>query len=262
MSAAETREQGLITRRDVLLLALGAASAAGASAEQGGAAPLHIVTAHLPPLVMGPGKSPGGDKQPGALRELVDALCKRLDLAPEVEFMPWRRALYVAITTPHTAIFPVTRLPERETQYRWLAPLYEENYTLMALKGSDFDVQRPQDMTGKRVALLRGAAQSAILRELGFEHLVEASSIDEVHRFLLAGMADGAFGERAIIHRSLAMRGEEKNFRLGRPVRTTTAWLAGSLDIGESEADRWRAAMAELVADGTQKRIFRQYGLA
>jgi polar amino acid transport system substrate-binding protein len=156
----------------------------------------------------------------------------------------------------------VTRLPEREAQYRWLAPLYEENYIFLAQKGSDFDVQHPQDMKDRRIALLRGAAQAAILRELGFQRLVEASSIDEVHRFLLAGMADAAFGERAIIHRSLEMRGEEKNFRLGRPVRSTTAWLAGSLDIGERDAARWRAAMAELVADGTQKRIFRQYGLA
>ena len=245
----------MITRRDVVLLALGAVSGAGARAEQ---APLHIVTAHLPPLVM----EPGGDKQPGALRELVDALCRRLRVAPDIEFMPWRRALYVAARTPDTAIFPVTRLPERESQYRWLAPLYEENYILMAQQGSDFDVHRPQDMTDRRIALLRGAAQSAILRELGFERLVEASSIDEVHRFLLAGMADAAFGERAIIHRSLEMRGAEKEFRLGRPVRSTTAWLAGSRDIGEPDAARWRAAMAELVADGTRKRIFRHYGLA
>jgi ABC-type amino acid transport substrate-binding protein len=252
MSPAEKTGAALITRRDVLVLALGAMS--GARAEQ---VPLHIVTAHLPPLVMAP-----GEKQPGALRELVDALCKRLDLAPEIEFMPWRRALYVATTAQHTAIFPVTRLPEREAQYRWLAPLYEENYIFLAQKGSDFDVQHPQDMKDRRIALLRGAAQAAILRELGFQRLVEASSIDEVHRFLLAGMADAAFGERAIIHRSLEMRGEEKNFRLGRPVRSTTAWLAGSLDIGERDAARWRAAMAELVADGTQKRIFRQYGLA
>jgi ABC-type amino acid transport substrate-binding protein len=254
MAPAEKTGAALITRRDVLLLALGAVSGSCAGAEQ---APLHIVTAHLPPLVMSP-----GDRQPGALRELVDALCKRLDLVPDVEFMPWRRALYVAATAPHTAIFPVTRLPEREAQYRWLAPLYEENYVFLAQKGSDFDVQHPQDMNDRRIALLRGAAQAAILRELGFQRLVEASSIDEVHRFLLAGMADAAFGERAIIHRSLEMRGEEKNFRLGRPVRSTTAWLAGSLDIGERDAGRWRAAMAELVADGTQKRIFRQYGLA
>ena len=245
-------------RRDVLVLALSAWYGAGADAEPGERTPLHIVTAHLPPLVM----EPGGDNRPGALRELVDTLCRRLDLAPDVEFMPWRRALYVAATTPNTAIFPVTRLPDRERHYRWLAPLYEENYIFMTQKGSDFDVHRPQDMTGRRIALLRGAAQSAILRELGFQTLVEASSIDEVHRFLLAGMADAAFGERAIIHRSLDTRGEEKNFRLGPPVRSTTAWLAGSRDIGEPEATRWRAAMAELVADGTQKRIFRQYGLA
>lgn len=243
-------------------MALGAMSVTGAGAAQGGPAPLHIVTTHLPPLVMGPGDGQGGDKRPGALRELVDALCKRLGLAPDVEFMPWRRALYVASTTPQTGIFPLTRLPERERHYRWLAPLYEENFIFMAQKGGDFDVDRPEDMKDKRVALLRGAAQSAILRELGYQRLVEASSIDEVHRFLLAGMADAAFGERAIIHRSLDMRGEEKHFVLGRPVRSTTAWLAGSRDIAEAEAARWHAAMAELVADGTQKRIFRQYGLA
>lgn len=156
----------------------------------------------------------------------------------------------------------MTRLAERESQFRWLAPLYEENYMFMARQGSDADVDHPETMRGKRIALLRGAAQSAILRELGFRRLVEAASIDKIHRFLLAGMADAVFGERAIIHSSLVMRGEEKNFRLGRPVRSTSAWLAGSLDIGESEARRYRTAMAELVADGTQRRIFKKYGLA
>ena len=176
--------------------------------------------------------------------------------------MPWRRALHLATTMQHTAIFPLTRLADREAQFRWLAPLYEENYIFMAQQGRGFDVQHPREMTGKRIALLRGAAQSAILGELGFRRLVEAASIDEVHRFLLAGMADAAFGERAIIHSSLRMRGEEKDFRLGEPVRTTSAWLAGSLDISEKEAKRFRDAMAALVADGTQARIFRQYGLA
>lgn len=125
--------------------------------------------------------------------------------------MPWRRALYLATTMQHTAIFPLTRLAEREAKFRWLAPLYEENYIFMAQLGSGFDVQQPQDMTGKRISLLRG---------------------------------------------------DEKNFRLGPPVRSTSAWLAGSLDIGEAEAARYRTAMAELVADGTQEKIFRQYGLA
>lgn len=245
-----------MNRRDVLALALGAVSGSGSCAEQVGTAPLRIVTTHLPALVMESGK------QAGALRELVDALCQRLELAPEVAFMPWRRALHLATTMPRTAIFPLTRQADREARFRWLAPLFKEHYIFMAHQGSSFDVQRPKEMTGKRIALLRGAAQAAILAELGFRQLVEASSIDDIHRYLLAGMADAAFGERAIIHGSLVARGQEKDFHLSRPVHSTQAWLAGSLDIGEAEARRYRAAMDGLIADGTQRRIFKQYGLA
>jgi hypothetical protein len=191
-----TAERGavLITRREVLLLAPGAASGAGARAEQGGPTPLHIVTAHLPPLVWGRTTGQPAANSPGPCAN---------------SWMP-------------------------------CADGSASHWTWNSCPG----------------------AAPCTSRARGYERLVEASSIDEVHRFLLAGMADAAFGERAIIHRSLSLRGEEKNFHLGRPVRTTTAWLAGSRDIGEPDAARWHAAMAELVADGTQKRIFRHYGLA
>jgi ABC-type amino acid transport substrate-binding protein len=217
----------------------------------------HVVTSHLPPLVL-----ENSPERPGALYELVLELAKRLQLAPAMEFVPWRRALYLATTMPATAIFPLTRLPEREAQFRWLAPLYEENFIFLVRRGVEFDLEHPQRMLSSRITFLRGAAQAALLRELGYSRFVEASSIDEVHRFLLGGMADAAFGERAIVRSSLRSRGAEDDFNVSAPVRSTTAWLAGSLNFSAAEVQRFQHAKAAMTADGTTQRILRKYELA
>jgi ABC-type amino acid transport substrate-binding protein len=217
---------------------------------------MRLVTTHLPPLVL-----EHGGTRPGALTELVVELCKRMQLAPQTQFVPWRRATFLATTMPATAIYPLTRLPEREAQYRWLAPLYDEHYVFLALRKGPFDVHSPQQMKTRRIAMLRGAGQAAVLRELGYSNLVEAASIDEVHRFLLTGIAEASFGERNIIRTSLRNRGEEANFELSAPLRSTTAWLAGSLDFTQDEVQQFQRATAAMAADGSSRRILARYGL-
>jgi ABC-type amino acid transport substrate-binding protein len=218
--------------------------------------PFGVVTAHLPPLVM------EGSGRHGALRDIVEELFRRMRLAPRIDFRPWPRAVMMATTRRAMAIFPLTRMPSREAQFRWLAPLYEENYIFLAPRTSGFDIERPREMKHLRIALIRGAAQAAMLRELGFQALVEAASVDEVHRFLLGGMADAAFGERGIIANALRTRKAENDFHTSEPVRSSTAWLAGSLDFTEKEARRFQDGMAGMVADGTTRRILASYQLA
>jgi ABC-type amino acid transport substrate-binding protein len=245
----------MVNRRKILSLSALLALAPGAPA--GATGKLRLVTAHLPPLVLEDSAS-----RPGALMEMVKDLCRRLQLAPQTEFVPWRRALFLASSMPATAIFPLTRLPDRESQFRWLAPLYEEQYLFLAPRHGNFDLARVAEMKDRRIALLRGAAQAAMLAELGYDNLVEAASIDEIHRFLLGGMADAVFGERNIIRASLKQRAAERQFALSAPVRTTTAWLAGSLDFGEDEVQRFQRAMAAMEADGGKRRILARYDLA
>jgi len=213
---------------------------------------MQLVTSHLPSLVHESG-------QPGGLQEIVAELCKRAGVQPATQFVPWRRAQFLATTMPATAIYPLTRLPEREAQYRWLVPLFEENYVLLAVRGKLLPVEQ---MKEKRIALLRGAAQAGILKEQGFKHLVEASSIDEVHRFLLGGMADAAFGERRIISASLKGHGSrEGDFETSAPLRTTTAWLAGSLDFDETDIAQFQRALESMRSDGTLRRILARHKL-
>jgi hypothetical protein len=215
-----------------------------------------VVTAHLPPLVIESGA------RHGALREIVEELFQRMKLAPRMEFRPWPRAIMMATTRTRMAIFPLTRMPGREVQFRWLAPLYEENYIFLAPRTSAFDVRQPREMKQMRIALIRGAAQAAMLRELGYQKMVEATSVDEVHRYMLGGMADAAFGERGIIANALRTRKAENDFHTSAPVRSSTAWIAGSLDFSEQDAQRFQQVMADMTADGTTRRILAAYQLA
>ena len=231
----------------------------GATLPHAGAAPLtamRIVTTHLPGLV-----HENQPTHPGALQEIVTELCKRAGLAPNTDFVPWRRAVFLANTMPATAIYPLTRLPEREAQFRWLAPLFDEHYVFVAPRGKRFDTHQPGNMKQARIAILRGAAQIVMLRELGYHQVVEARSIEEVHRFLVGGMADASFGERNIIRASLRSRGAEADFDLSAPVRTTTAWLAGSLDFTTGDVQVFKRAADAMAAEGVGRKILAKYGL-
>ncbi len=213
---------------------------------------MQLVTSHLPALVHESG-------EPGGLQEIVAELCKRAGVRPATQFVPWRRAQFLATTMPATAIYPLTRLPEREAQYRWLAPLFEESFVLLTVRGKLLPLEQMKD---KRIALLRGAGQGSILKDQGFNRFVEASSIDEVHRFLLGGMADAAFGERRIISASLKGHGmNESDFETSPPLRTTTAWLAGSLDFDEADVALFQRALDAMQADGTLRRILLRHHL-
>lgn len=241
-------------------LVLGAAcllAAAPLPSHGAAAGTLRIVTSNLPPLVY-----EHGGAQPGALRELVDELCKRTARTPSVQFVPWQRAVFLATRVPGTTIFPLTRTPARERQFRWLVPLFEENYVFLAPRGRAFDVHNPGNMKDMRISLLRGSALKAVLLEMGYKNLVEASSVDEVHRFMVAGIADAAYGELSIVRAALRARVAEADFDISGPVSRTAAWLAGALDFTEADAARFQRAMRDMKADGSYFAILKKYRLA
>lgn len=186
-------------------------------------APVRIATSDLPPLSME--HTPAA---PGALFEMVEELVRRTKVPANIEFVPWKRAVYLSTNFQRTAIFPLTRSSEREQQYRWLARLYHEHFLFMTLKGSkDFDAAEPARYKARRIGILRGSLMIPKLREAGYMNIVEASSVDESLRFLRRGIVDAVFGDRAIFRASLAGR-MDQDYATSAAMHTSTTWLARS----------------------------------
>lgn len=231
----------------------GAAGGAMAAAPD----PVRIVTSDLPPLSME--STPAA---PGALFELVEELVRRTRVPANIEFVPWKRALHLSTSVSRSAIFPLTRSPEREHQYRWLARLYHEHFLFMALKGSkSFDVNEPARYKERRIGILRGSLMIKVLKDSGYKHIVEATSIDESVRFLKRGIVDAVFGDRAIFRASVDGRAD-RDYVMSGALRTTSTWLGGSLDFTEAEAAQFQKAMKDMVDDGTYAAILKKYDLA
>lgn len=217
---------------------------------------IRVATTELPPLTI-----ENAPQAPGALYEMVEELARRAKVPVHIEFVPWKRAMHLSTSKPRTAIFPLTRSVEREHQFRWLAKLYHEQFQFIALKHGQFDVAEPARSKGRRIGVLRGSLTGRMLRESGYQNLVEASSVDECMRFLKRGIVDAVFANRSLFRATLK-ESLVRDYRLSDTIRTTTTWLGGSLDFSEADAAHYQKVMKEMVEDGSYAAILKKYDLA
>jgi polar amino acid transport system substrate-binding protein len=215
--------------------------------------PLRLVAGDLAPFAAK--QSTNG---PGALVEVAQEMVRRATgTSVTLEFFPWKRAIAMVETGPRVATLPLTRTPERESRYRWLARLYWQNFVFVALRGH-LDLSDPNRLKDKHISVLRGSPHMHALREAGFRHVIECNTVVECMRMVRAGFVDATYGGEAI-HRAAA--GKANDFVYSSTFREGEIWLAGSLDIPENEAQVWQAALASMRSDGSYARILRKYGL-
>lgn len=219
-------------------------------------APLLISTSDMPPLAIE--AAPGA---PGAMHEVVSELMRKSKLPAQIAFVPWQRALFLTTARPHSAIFPVTRTPEREAQFRWLLQLYQGSFVFITLKTSAVPLNDSAPDKQQRIGVLRGSVMTKMLRDKGYRVIVEASTVDEAVRLLRRGIVDAVAGERAIYRSTLKGLGEHA-YRSSEPVAINGMWLAGSLDLGQADAALLQKTFKEMLDDGSYAHILKQYDMS
>lgn len=230
-------------------------TACSLTAQAGELKPVRLVAGDLPPFAAA--QDPQG---PGALVEIAQEVVRRATgTAVTLEFFPWKRATALVEAGPRVATLPLTRTAERENRYRWLARLYWQNFVFVAMRGQ-LDLSDPNRLKDKHIVILRGSPHMTVLRDAGFRNVTECNNVNECMRMVKTGFADATYGGEAI-HRAAAGKSSEE-FAYGPTFREGDIWLAGSLDIPDSEVPSWQAALASMRSDGSYARILRKYGLA
>ncbi|MFH1981462.1 MAG: transporter substrate-binding domain-containing protein [Pseudomonadota bacterium] len=122
---------------------------------------------------------------------IVREILRRLSLPDTITVVPWARGYQLAQTTPEAGVFSTSRIPQRESLFKWVGPLYRQQWGLYARKDRAIVINRLEDARqAGRIGTYRQDAKEQYLRDLGFTNLVSATANTVNIRHLLNGSID------------------------------------------------------------------------
>lgn len=173
----------------------------------------------------------GGAIEPGGMLEqrVIDVLWPQA--AGQICWMPWARAMITA-TRGNCLLFPLTRTPERESEWQWLTPLARDRLVLVLSPEAAQRGRELADLRALKVGSVRSAFVLGRLMTLGFTNIDVAPAEIANARKLTLGRID-AWATIASVASAM-----KENHRLPAGAQilavdpaSFTMWLAASKDI-------------------------------
>ena len=249
-------------RNLILLLATALAflSAPGVQAQQR-AKELRLLAGELPPYTF---QIPPASVEEtprvgqGFVYEVVNEMARRVGHTGLIEFMPWGEAQRIAQTKPNIGILALTRTPEREDRYRWLAEIVTDDLILVG--GQGIDVSSLEKVKDRPVGVLSRSGAEALLKERGFTRVRPQPEEWLNARQMQQRRIDAWLAPRLmVIHAMREVGGNLEALNFGEIVRKSEIYLAASKDLPDAEAEKWAKALKAVKADGTYQRIADDY---
>lgn len=194
---------------------------------------------------------------PGFMLDIVNAMLAHLQLAPRVEFLPWRRAQALAQRTPNSIIFPLARTPERESSYQWLCKVID--VPVMFINKDSFpridSLAQARALQG--VGVILGTPQEQFLKEHQIpyvtytgEQLYPALALDRIAAVYTAqpeavyGWHQGAYLDA---------------LQFGKAMQELTLWIASNKTSPAIDPEDWCASLSAVRRDGTFSMLRSRY---
>ena len=199
----------------------------------------------------------------GISTDLIRKAFVRAEVPHKIYIMPWKRAYLNTQAKPNTAFFTVNRTEERESQFKWVGPIFEQKVYVFSLKSRrDIEVNRLDDINNYRTGVLFGGSVYAFLKNAGIsDERLDIHTHARLHLVkLFAQRIDLAPGDEidfAYQVRGLGYRFSEleKKFFLYQG----SYYLAFNLQTSDELVDQIQKAVDQLIMEGERARIVKQY---
>lgn len=225
-----------------------------------------LIVAGVPTLRIYTEDSPPGSylengKPEGFAVAVIREILKRLRQPDTITIVPWARGYTLARQSPNVALFSTTRLEQREAQFHWVGPLYNQTWAFYGRKNADIRV-RSLDEARKvgRIGTYLMDAKAEFLKSQGFENLVSANRNSSNIQHLIRGDIDlwvSSDFNMPYLVRQVGV--DPEAIRKVYAFRRVSNYIAFSLETPLTVVRQWQKCLDEMKADGTYARIARKH---
>lgn len=190
----------------------------------------------------------------GMVGDAALAAIARAGYLTQLYVTPWARAQQRVSRGENQLIIPLSRTPQREALYTWIAPIMPLERAFFSLDKPVLDFAEARRRY-RRIAVGMGTAQVEILKAQGFsdEQIVSIRLGENPTRLLELGRVDAWFTG---VPEGLYLWPKGSNrLQMGPSLTSTDLYLACSKRCDATLVEALRSAVETLHAEGTLKRI-------
>lgn len=215
--------------------------------------PLELHMPEAPPLTFVSFK--GGY---GMLGDVALAAIARAGYLSHIHVTPWLRAQLQVRRGQNRLIIPLSRTPEREGLYTWVAPIMSLEHAFFSLDAPIANFAEAHQRY-QRIAVGVGTAQIEILKAEGFssQQIVKLKLGENPARMLELGRVDAWF--TGVPEGLYLWDNNSSKLQMSPVLATTSEYLACSKSCDSSLVENLRNSIDELREDGTIDVILETY---
>lgn len=212
-----------------------------------------VVTSEFPPLTTNTGGQAGG-----IVADILREAGKRAGISLEFSFLPWQRAQQEVQSRDDVLIIPFTRMPSREAEYQWVAPVLEFKTVLVTLAEPPTSLEDARKLT---IGFVGSTSFKDEVVRAGFTH-VEKTNDDVTNARMLKAKRIDAWVTMDVmasgVYRQAGFNPAELKYGpvLG-PVKVS--YIAASPNFPKEIARKIANAVEQMNADGSSRAIINRY---
>lgn len=193
-----------------------------------------------------------GDRQTGIAIDLLNETLQRIGTGQtvgEVQFLPWEIAYNRTLTEPDTVLFATSRLPSRESLFKWAGPIHPERAVLFGLRERNITIASAAELSTRRIGVVRDDAAVQKLRDLGVPdaQLRIADQQESLIEWLDAGEIDlFAYGELSGQRLAAAKGGNPLRIQPVFTLSEYQTYFAFNRNTSDETVARFQAALDRL----------------